>query len=680
MSFRIWIARTVRVALALGLGVLGSPIAMAQQYPLDSNPSPRLSLLEIDSPTKRPSAAPVPRNHEEVLSRLPLEYVSPSSSPTHLELTSIQSLPAPVPTSTVWQPTPILNDDNINEPLLSDTPQDLTLCGEIGTSCCNSRIRVPPVFHAQANHCPDANCWLTEFYERAASSCSTNDRSRPNSDPQHYRTWWDALIQQTAGFARQPQPIRVGELIQSALLHSPHVQVAATAPHIRRTFMVEEQAAFDWRSFLETKYDDTNDPVGNTLTTGNNDDRFKQREFYARGGLRRTNRVGGDLDISQRVGTLRNNSRFLLPPDQGNSRLELNYTQPLLNGHGRYVNESLFVLATIDYNTAGDQFLIDLQDHLLLVTEAYWELYRARANYFQRRKLLHSAQTILENLRGRAEVDSLDRQVLRATAAVASRKSEIARAVTSIRNAESQLRLLVNDPAMLNSSCMEFLPVDQPLTGNLEMTVGDAISTALGHRPDISQAIRELRATTVRLGVAKNDLLPQLDLLVSTYVAGLNGNKDIYASYVNQFSDGRPGFSVGLQFEVPIGNRAARARHERRKWELTRALGQFRAVAESAMTDVEVSVREVSTTYREMMARYEAMLASSNETDYLVDRWKTLPNVDDSSTLLLEDLLDSQARLTDEEDAFVQAQVNYAVALVKLRQSMGTSLQVTPIQ
>jgi len=48
-------------------------------------------------------------------------------------------------------------------------------------------------------------------------------------------------------------------------------------------------------------------------------------------------------------------------------------------------------------------------------------------------------------------VDAVQRQVLRARAAVATRRSEIVRARTSIRNAESQLRLLVNDPVLVQA-------------------------------------------------------------------------------------------------------------------------------------------------------------------------------------------------------------------------------------
>jgi len=102
--------------------------------------------------------------------------------------------------------------------------------------------------------------------------------------------------------------------------------------------------------------------------------------------------------------------------------------------------------------------------------------------------------------------------------------------------------------------------------------------------PTAPRAIRNVKSTSVRLGVAKNDLLPKLDLLVGSYVAGLEGDSDVSQAFVNQFRDGRPGFNVGFDFEMPIGNRAARAREQRRKWELERSTQQFRVVVETGLT------------------------------------------------------------------------------------------------
>ena len=70
------------------------------------------------------------------------------------------------------------------------------------------------------------------------------------------------------------------------------------------------------------------------------------------------------------------------------------------------------------------------------------------------------------------------------------------------------------------------------------------------------------------------------------------------------------------------------------------------------------------------------MLAASNESNYLADRWETLPDENDSVPQILESLLDSQERLTDEEAAFAKAQFDYSVSIVKLKQAMGTLVQL----
>lgn len=544
---------------------------------------------------------------------------------------------------------------------------------------------VPPLFEPPSNS-TEVGQLLAPFEARVASYRGSVKLDSANLEatmgetfPSDYRGWWEDQVVSPVGIGNGHIPVSVDGLIQNALKYSPNIQVAATAPHILRTSVFEEAAAFDWNSFLESQYVSQNDPIGNTLTTGNDDDRFRQQEWFARGGLSKRTPYGGDLEVVQRLGHLDNNSQFLDPRDQGSSRLELNFRQPILNGRGQAVNQSLIVLADIDSRSASDDFMGELQAHLVSVTESYWELVRARAVYLQRTRVLESAEEILRFLEGRSKVDSLQRQVLRAEAAVAQRKSEIARSLTSIKNAQSQLRLLVNSPDISSAGAMEFTPQDIPQLqqGPLQIELADVMSTALLNRPDISRSIRDLYAANVRLGVARNDILPRLDMIVGTYVAGLDGDSDVFQSWARQFKEGSPGFNVGFEYEFPIGNRAARARQERREWETKRSLHLFRQTVETALTEVEVSAREVETTYQEMVGRFASMAAARRETNYLLDRWQTLPELNDSVTLLLEDLLDSQERLADQESSFVSAQVQYSIAIVQLKRAMGTLFRVS---
>lgn len=493
--------------------------------------------------------------------------------------------------------------------------------------------------------------------------------------PENFSAWWDGLVQQRAGIAPRSISVDVTTLVQQALIYSSQVQVLQADPEVQHRIVKQEEATFDWRTFLNAKYDDLNDPIGNTLTTGNNDSRFKDQHTVTSGGLKRRTTAGGEVKLSQQFGYQDNNSRFLLPNAQSTSRLELSFRQPLMSQSGVAYNQSQIVLARINASSSGDETLEELQRHLYGVAEAYWKLYRARAEFFQRQKLLSSAQTVLTTLEGRHGVDTIPRQVLRARAAVARAESRMQRAVTDIRNAESQLRLMVNDPEMLNGGAVEFTPMEAPSMAPMPVGLRESLQEALVNRPDISHAIRQMRASGVRMGVSKSEMLPKLDFIVSSYVAGLENKAQFVDSFNNQFTQGRPGYTVGMEFEVPLGNRAAKAKVEQRQWELKRAINSFKATVETSLTEVEIASREVDTAWRELLGKYQAMVAAQNEVSYLQDRFDVLPNVEESSILLLEDLLDGYERLADEEAAFAQAQTSYSLSIIQLRRSTGTMLR-----
>ena len=236
-------------------------------------------------------------------------------------------------------------------------------------------------------------------------------------------------------------------------------------PAIRESELATEKAAFDWHAFIETTYNDVNDPVGSLLVTGTGANRYTKQDWSLRGGVRRKNSLGGEVEASQRIGRQEDNSRFLAPNPQGATRLELQYTQPLLKGAGQAYNQSLIVLAQVQLGKSSDTVAGELEDHLVKVTEAYWELYRTRAIFLQRRKLLGLAQAILNNLEARREFDAVQRQVFRARTAVANRESEMLRAEKQIRDWQSRLRLLVNDPALVSAGHREFMPWTRPCSG-----------------------------------------------------------------------------------------------------------------------------------------------------------------------------------------------------------------------
>ena len=96
-------------------------------------------------------------------------------------------------------------------------------------------------------------------------------------------------------------------------------------------------------------------------------------------------------------------------------------------------------------------------------------------------------------------------------------------------------------------------------------------------------------------------------------------------------------------------------------------------------SEVEIAVRQVTTSYREMLSKYQSMQADQAAIEYLTDRWRLLPGDQQVAGVVLEDLLDSQDRLADAELGFATALVGYNVALIARERAIGTLLSYEDI-
>ncbi len=493
--------------------------------------------------------------------------------------------------------------------------------------------------------------------------------------------WWEDLVTLPTEATASTIGMSLDELLIETLEHSERIGAVRATPFIRETFVPEATAEFDWTAFLESRFDDTSDPVGNVLTTGGAT-RFKEHLWNSRGGVRKRTSTGAELEISQQLGYQDNNSRFFVPTQQGSANLLLNFSQPLLNGAGKVYNESRIVLANMESESARHEEFGNIQAHLLAVTRAYWNLYRSRAALVQKERLYQAGVSILQTLQARQALDTMPSQIARARGAVASRHAAVLRARSDVRNIETRLRSLVNSPRLQSSATepVELLPVEAPRPLSWNVALEGSRAMAMENRPDVAQALKSVHAATVRSGMARRELLPVLDLVLSSYVAGLEGRSHIPQAFTNQFHVGQPSYSIGLVFEVPLGNRAAKARQQRRELELSRAMHEFREIMETGLAEVGIAVREIETTLQELESRRQSMTAARMEVRYLNDRWELAPRDAYVASLLLEQLLDAQDRLAAEELEFVNAQVNHVLAVVEWKRATGTALTAHPPQ
>jgi outer membrane protein TolC len=467
-------------------------------------------------------------------------------------------------------------------------------------------------------------------------------------------------------------------VILGTLRYSPQVKKLGTEVPIREDAIVEAQGDFDPKAFVESKFLDTSDPVGSDLTTGG-PNRYIDQNWNYSNGLRKKALTGAQVEVSQKIGYEDSNSYYFNPKLQGSARLSLNITQPLLNGAGVQYNSRLIVLAQINAASSRSQVAAELQKELLDVYQAYWRLHLQRAMFIQRRRLYKEGLKICCDLEGRKHLDAMS-QLERAKAFVASWYGAMIQHQADLLNADARLRTLINDPNLLLNRCQELITIQPPLREPCRICVQDSLVTALQYRPEINAIREELKAACVRQDVAKNELRPVLNLILTSYVSGLQGDVNIGRAMGDQFTLGRPTYSTGMVFEYPLGNRTARAKMHKQVLEYSKWTYQLAKTTSEVRLEVETAIRDIDTAYRETVCQAHAVNANRKEIEYLRARWELSLDEQRSASYFLEDMLNAYDRLGRSETAYATYLVDYNVGFAKLNKATGTLLECQPFR
>ncbi len=493
--------------------------------------------------------------------------------------------------------------------------------------------------------------------------------------PGSFTPWWRKGVSAKLFADSEPANQALDDLFARAMKHSAQIKVFSDIPLIRETGIQEARGRFDHHVFAETAYEYGDEPVGDLLK-GVMGDRFKEWHHSLEVGVKQKTLTGADVKLSQRLDRTSNNSIYFVPDHQAAAVLALTVIQPLLKGGGIEYNRSWIRIAKFDSEIARNEFIRQTESHLLQICRAYWNLYLSRALCLQKKKLLADTADVVAKLEKRKDIDAIQSELMRARAAVAKRRADLVRAEMGIKNAEDRIKALVNDPDLLASTKTELLPASGPSIKELKIDMKDAAATALENRPEIAQAFLQLKTAAIRKNMSKNELLPQLDLILETSIAGLDKAGRITDGWDNQWHGAQPGFLVGLRFDFPIENNAAEARFKRRRIEMRQQLAQIQTTVDTVLLEVKISARELATSHREMNSRYESLLAAQEDLRVLQKRWESHAGAANKPAIgYLQLLIEAQDRLAQAEENFARATAIYNVAMVNLQRSQGTLLK-----
>jgi len=465
------------------------------------------------------------------------------------------------------------------------------------------------------------------------------------------------------GEIRRPEQVHLTleQVIRIALEHNYAIQVASYNPAVEMTRVVEAEAAFDASFFTNIIKNKVDRPTANELVSADVD------LFTSSYGVRKLLPTGMTVSGSYELNRTKNAISFQQINPEYTSNFVFEMRQPLLQGFGIDFNRSIIVLSKNQKNVSDYEFARQVRDTLRLVEEFYWRLVQARRDVLISARLMADYDAIYEYLVARQAFDITPVQIAATKANLEGARFDLVRRLRAVFDAEDRLVSAMNADDLDLADDIEIIPEDLPNLARLIVDRLTEVQAALNHRPEIKEQEIRVASAKIAVGRAKNLEMPRFDLTFRQTYDGLGGTADRSFDEVTRgnFIE----YFVGVEFEMPIGNRGPRAAHHRSRLQHAQAVSQLQRVLEEVILDTNLSVRALDSAYDQIAPSYEAAEAREREVESIVARAERK----DLNTLNSE--LGARQSLATARRALLNAMVDYNVAIVDLERAKGTLLQ-----
>jgi len=382
------------------------------------------------------------------------------------------------------------------------------------------------------------------------------------------------------------------EAVLVALKNNLDIAIAGYNPKIATEDIIIQKAVFDPVFSLTADANRTVTPVATALAGATTKSEIENRDVN--GSLTQRIPIGGSYTLSLTNNRQLTNSSFAQINPSYKTFLTLSVTQDLLKNFGPDVNTAPIKIAGNNQAISVTQLRLQANQVITNVHNAYWNLVFAIENLEVQRRSLRLARDLeeLNKARVRAGV-AAPVEVTQAEAQAAAQLQNVILAEKAVKDAEDQLKLIINIPDGERIWARSIIPADGPPFDVVQVEAEASIQEALEKRPEYAAAKLTLQNNDLNLRVARNQLLPSLQLQGSL---GLNGLKDNVGSTYSQLTSGDfTSWSAALVLEYPLGNRSARS-----------ALVQARLSYDQSTTSLLNLKRQIISQVREAVRRIEA--------------------------------------------------------------------------
>ncbi len=427
----------------------------------------------------------------------------------------------------------------------------------------------------------------------------------------------------------------------------------------------------------------TTAPYTSLQGTGGAETNFKNTSQVAQFNYSQTFETGTNVQAGMASNNnFANNSFFLFNP-YITSALTFQFTQPLLRNGWLFANRAPLVIARRNLEQSRASFAAEVNNNILQAVGQYWSVVEARGNLEVAKSSMDAAEATYKRDKRALELGALPPlDIYRSESQVASRRVAVIQSEYALKQAEDTLRLTIGadqDP-YFQALDIELTEKAEPSGELRTIDAGTALQQALTKRPEFDAARAALANDQTRIRLAHNHLLPELDLLGLYASNGLGGTSFSDAgqrmtnSSLNQlFGFGYPTYEAQLSLTLPLKNRAAKAEMGTALVSRRSDLYTERQLREQVTLDVSNSVHQLEQAKLSIVAGKEA-LDLAQKTMAAEQRKYELG----SGTIFL--VLEAQTEVAAAQQALLQAQVGYQLAVASVDHATGELLDPYHVQ
>ncbi len=474
--------------------------------------------------------------------------------------------------------------------------------------------------------------------------------------------------------------VKLSDYLQLVLQHNESLQAQMLETEVSRHKVKAESGIFepDFKTSIQREINQRTNTVQQQAAQSGAGF-FSERNTMYDAGVESLIPTGGKIRLGYTLSDLVNNVNPLPFVNTSNNVFTRQYqtfvgatfTQPLLKGAGFTPTLAAIRLATLDSDIAFQQYRRQMMLLVFQAEGAYWNLYFAQEQVHFFDDSVAVAQNVLEDSTEKLKAgQGAELEVLEAQSALALRNTKRNDAAQNFFDALEHVQVLTgNAPAFLPAGPggRTLRAVDPPGETNPPLSYSQSYEAAVLLNPDYLIQEEKLNQERLRLGVAKNQRLPELDLKTAY---GFNGLGVTPGDSWNLADSSRfPSWSVGLELTIPLGGDIkGRNAYSAARLSLQEAYLSLQGARTEIANGLSMSIQKTKA-WQESIQSYKTVVRYNGE--LLKTELERLK----AGTVEAHKVLQVEADLLDARQELANALTRYRRALLQVELSDGTMLK-----